>query len=91
LGSLLAIFTIAASTIAVMRWPLGREFLCRWPHALAFLAGLAYWAFLWPSIVGLLIAAGSIWLALRPGWPGRSMRVEGSTIISKEQGAGSRE
>jgi hypothetical protein len=91
LGSLLAIFVIAASTIAVMRWPLGREFLCRWPHALAFLAGLAYWAFLWPSIVGLLIAAGSIWLALRPGWPGRSMRVEGSTVISRELGARSGE
>jgi hypothetical protein len=83
LGPLLAIFIFAASTIAVMRWPAGREFVCRWPHALAFLAGIAYWAFLWPSIVGLLIAAGSIWLALRPAWPGRSIRMEGSTVISR--------
>ena len=91
LGGLAAVFAIAASTIAIMRWPAGREFACRWPHAIAFLTGLAYWAFLWPSVVGLLIAAASVWLALRPGWPGRYLRVEGSTVISGEHGARSRE
>jgi hypothetical protein len=91
LGGLAAVFAIAASTIAIMRWPAGREFACRWPHGIAFLAGLAYWAFFWPSVLGLLIAAGSVWLALRPGWPGRSLRVESSTVISGEHGARSRE
>jgi hypothetical protein len=91
LGGLVAIFAIAASTIAIMRWPAGREFFCRWPHAIAFVMGLAYWAFLWPSVLGLLIAAGSTWLALRPGWPGQSMRVEGSTVIRREHGTRSRE
>jgi hypothetical protein len=91
LAGFIAILSIAASAIAVLRWPMGMEFVCRWPHAVAFLAGIAYWAFLWPSAVGIFISAASVWLALRPGWPGRSARVEGSTVISIEHGARSRE
>jgi hypothetical protein len=84
-GGLLMIAAIATGTIAIMRWPAGREFACRWPQAILFLAGLAYWAFLWPSILGLVIAAGSVWLAMRPGWPGRSTRLEHSTVIRVPQ------
>ena len=48
---------------AIVRSPTGREWITRWPHAIAFTAGLAYWAFLWPSALGLVIALASLWLA----------------------------
>ena len=41
-----------------------RRFLCRWPHVLGILVGFAYWAWLRPSWIGLLIAAVSLALAL---------------------------
>jgi hypothetical protein len=39
----------------------------RWPHALGVAAGLFYWLYLSPSIVGWLIVAASLATALR-GW-----------------------
>jgi hypothetical protein len=84
-GELLAIFAVAAAAIAFFRSPAGIELMYRWPHGLAFLVGLTYWAILWPSWLGLVIAAGSLWLAVQPGWPGRSVPVETSTVIRTGQ------
>lgn len=67
--------------IWLMRLPAANDFLCRWPHALGILFGIAYWAWMWPSWVGILIATGCLWLALRFDWPGRSLRTEASTVL----------
>jgi hypothetical protein len=75
---------IAAALIGgiwLMRWPAAADFFCRWPHAVGILIGIAYWAWMWPSWVGILIAAASVWLALRFDWPGRSIRREASTVL----------
>jgi hypothetical protein len=75
---------IAAALIGgiwLMRWPAATDFFCRWPHAVGILIGIAYWAWMWPSWVGILIAAVSVWLALRFDWPGRSIRRESSTVL----------
>lgn len=80
-AGLSAIIGLALAAVWLIRRPAAGDFLCRWPHAIGFLSGLTYWAWLWPSWLGLLIAAGSLLLALRPGWPGRSLRSEGSTVL----------
>jgi hypothetical protein len=80
--ALLIVVAIAGAMIAIMRWPAARDLLWRWPHAAAFLFGLAYWAWLSPSWIGLVIAAGNVWLALRVEWPSQSLRTEGSTVRS---------
>jgi hypothetical protein len=71
----------AAATISLLRRPAPWDVVCRWPHAFAFLLGIAYWAALWPSWLGIAIAIASLLLALRSGFPGRSMRTEGSTVL----------
>ncbi|HEY3395311.1 MAG TPA: hypothetical protein VGK58_21600 [Lacipirellulaceae bacterium] len=71
----------AAGSVWLLRRPAAWDALCRWPHALGFLLGIAYWAALWPSWLGIVIAAASLLLALRSDWPGRSMRSEGSTVL----------
>ena len=72
---------LLVGTIWLMRLPAATDFIYRWPHALGILFGIAYWAWLWPSWLGLLIVAGSLWLALRFDWPGRSLRAEASTVL----------
>jgi hypothetical protein len=64
-----------------MRSPATIDFFCRWPHVLGILAGVVYWAWLWPSWLGLVIGAASVWLVLRFDWPGRSLRTEASTVL----------
>jgi hypothetical protein len=83
---LLLIGGAAAVAIALMRRPVAGDLLWRWPQTAAFLVGMAYWAWLWPSWIGLLIAAASVWLAMRPGWPGHSVRTEGSTVMGAPGG-----
>ena len=77
----LAILGAAAAGVWLTRRPAATDFLYRWPHTIAFLFGIAYWAWLWPSWLGILIAAASLFLALRVGWPGRSVRMERSTVL----------
>jgi hypothetical protein len=80
----LAIFLITGVAIAgvlILRSTNAVEFICRWPHAVGVLIGILYWAWLWPSWLGLAIAASSVLMALRPGWPGHSARAEGSTVL----------
>ena len=53
--------------LALHRGLLG-EFFCRWPHLVCVLLGLAWWLWLWPSIIGLLIVAVSLASLLRSPW-----------------------
>ncbi|MEX0643168.1 MAG: hypothetical protein WD468_10735 [Pirellulales bacterium] len=77
----LAIAGAALASVWLVRQPLARDFLYRWPHAMGVLAGVFWWAWLWPSWLGLFIAAASLLPLFRSGWPGRSLRVEGSTVL----------
>ena len=65
------IATLMIAVIWLMRQPAAVDALCRWPHACGVLIGIAYWAWLWPSWLGILIAAVSMWMGLRFHWPGR--------------------
>ncbi len=81
---LVGLLLISASLIAaiwLMRHPTAVDALCRWPHACGVLVGIAYWAWMWPSWLGIVIAAASLWLALRFDWPGRSVRADASTVL----------
>jgi hypothetical protein len=80
----IGLLLVTAALIALLwliRWPAAMDFLYRWPHVLGVLLGIFYWACLWPSWLGILIAAASVWLGLRIAWPGRSMRTEASTVL----------
>ncbi|MHB8901019.1 MAG: hypothetical protein ACYC6Y_19905, partial [Thermoguttaceae bacterium] len=57
-------------------WTTGR--LHRWPHLFGALLGLGWWLWLWPSAVGLLVVAVSVWTSLRSGW--RRPRSSSSSI-----------
>jgi len=78
---LLVIAGLLVGTIWLMRRPAAVDFIYRWPHACGVLLGIAYWAWLWPSWLGILLAAASLWLAVRFAWPGRSLRTEASTVL----------
>jgi hypothetical protein len=81
LAGLAVIAAATAATISLLRRPVAWDIVCRWPHAAVFLLGVVYWAFLRPSWLGILIALASMVLALRSGWPGQSLRSEGSTVL----------
>jgi hypothetical protein len=78
---LLLIAVSLAATLWLARWPAAIDFFCRWPQALGILVAIAYWAWLWPSWLGIVIGAVSVWFALRFDWPGRSLRTEASTVL----------
>jgi hypothetical protein len=78
----LLILGAAAATLALVRAGATFEVLWQWPHAVTFLVGIVFWAWLWPSWIGLLIVVASLWLTFKPGWPGRAGRSEGSTLVS---------
>lgn len=78
---LVLIAGVASAGAYLARSPFAADFLCRWAHVVGILIGIAYWAWLWPSWLGLVIAATSVWLALRFNWPGRSVRPEASTVM----------
>jgi hypothetical protein len=77
----IAVLSLTMAAIFLMRWPAAWDILYRWPHAVGFAIGLTYWAFLRPSWLGLLIAAASVAIAFRPGWPGRTIRLDASTVL----------
>jgi hypothetical protein len=72
----LAIASSVALTHATVR-----DLLYRWPQAIAFLLGIACWAWLQPSWLGLLISGASVLFACRSGWPGRAIRTDASTVL----------
>ena len=78
---LLVIVGLLIATLWIARWPAAKDFICRWPQAVGVSIGVACWAWLWPSWLGLVIIAASVWLALRFDWPGRSLRTEASTVL----------
>ena len=78
---LLVIVGLTTTGAWLLRSPAAADFLCRWAHAFGILLGIAYWAWLWPSWLGLVIAAATLWFALRFNWPGRSLRPEASTVL----------
>jgi hypothetical protein len=76
-----AIVCLAAASVWIVRRPAATDVFYQWPHAMSFLVGMAYWAWLWPSWVGIVISIASLLLAWRSGWPGRSLPLERSTVI----------
>jgi phage shock protein PspC (stress-responsive transcriptional regulator) len=46
------------------------EWLIRWPYAFGVAAGLAWWLWLSPSVIGLAIVAVCVLGSLRRSWPG---------------------
>jgi hypothetical protein len=80
-ATIVLVVAAAAATISLLRRPAAWDVVCQWPHAVAFLIGIAYWALLWPSWLGIVIAIASLLLGLRTSWPGRSARSDGSTVL----------
>lgn len=78
---LLVIIGLTTASAWLMRSPAAADFLYRWPHTIGIVLGFAYWAWLWPSWLGLVIAGASLWFATRFNWPGRSLRPEASTVL----------
>jgi len=78
---LFIVAAIASASLWFVRSPLALDFVCRWPHVVGVLIGIAWWAWLWPSWFGLAIAAATLWHSLRFNWPGRSIRAEASTVL----------
>ncbi len=61
-----------------LRWGLFAPLACRWPYLLGVIVGLAWWLWLWPSILGwgivLASLAGSFrWKWKRPGQGGSAI------------------
>jgi hypothetical protein len=77
----LAITSLTLAMFLLARRTNAPDLLYQWPHAVGFLIGIACWAWLQPSWVGLLIAAVCVALALHSGWPGRAIRLDASTVL----------
>jgi len=77
---------IASVGVFLVRIPVLADFLGRWTYGVGILIGILYWAWLWPSWMGLAIAVASLWLSLRFNWPGRSIRPEASTVLRSTRG-----
>jgi hypothetical protein len=77
----LAVIGLSVASVLLMRRPAACDLLYQWPHALGFMIGMAWWAWMQPSWCGLLIALVCVALALRSGWPGRSIRLDASTVL----------
>ncbi len=80
-ATLVLVVAAAAASVSLLRRPAVWDVVCQWPHAASFLLGVGYWAFLWPSWLGIVIALASVLLALRSGWKGRSLHSDGSTVL----------
>jgi hypothetical protein len=65
LAALASIFVLAAAAFWIRRVPAASALLTAWPQATLVLIGLATWAWLRPSALGLLIAAIGVGLVLR--------------------------
>ena len=65
--------------VAILRNGMVVEFLRRWPFAAGVAAGLAWWLWLSPSVVGWLLILVSLAGAFRR--PRQSVREPGSTIV----------
>jgi hypothetical protein len=75
------ILGLAGAAIVLARQRAVRDVLYRWPQAVGLLAGIVWWAWLWPSWCGLLIAAASLFMTWRSRWSVRTRIQEGSTVL----------
>jgi hypothetical protein len=66
LGACGVIVLASSLLLAAARRGIPVELARRWPHVLGVAAGIAWWLWLSPSIVGCLIVAASVAAALRP-------------------------
>jgi hypothetical protein len=66
------VIVLAAAAGWLVNRPATRDVLVRWPFATAALSGLAAWAWLRPSWLGLAIAVVSLGLWLKDTLSGRS-------------------
>lgn len=78
---LVAVVSLSITAILLMRRQAAWDLFYQWPHAVGFLVGIAYWAWMQPSWFGLLISAASVALACQSGWPGRAIRMDASTVL----------
>ena len=65
LVALASIFALAAAVFWIRRSPAALVLVTAWPQAVVITVGLATWAWLRPSVLGLLIAAVGVGLVLR--------------------------
>jgi hypothetical protein len=66
LGACAGIVLMTSLTLAASRRGIPVELMRRWPHVLGAAAGIAWWLWLSPSILGCLIVAASMAAAVRP-------------------------
>ena len=57
------------------------EWLARWPHACGVAVGIAWWLFLAPSVLGLVLVAVSVLGAFRSPW--KTMRTRQDPLTSR--------
>lgn len=81
IAAMLAVVCLLAVCLVAARQPAICDIFYQWPHLAPFLFGMAYWAWLQPSWLGLLIAGASVAMAFRSSWPGRAIRMEASTVL----------
>jgi hypothetical protein len=66
LGSLLVVAGVAAALVWGVRHGRLEALIFRWPHAFGVLVGLAWWLWLWPSVLGWVIVLVNVVAAFRP-------------------------
>jgi hypothetical protein len=84
--AVLIALVLALFAFSLNRRPEVVDCLYRWPHAIGIVVGIAYWAWLSPSWVGLVIVVISTSLAVRFRWPGVSLHAEASTVLRSTRG-----
>ena len=77
-GALGLVLVILVAGVGIGRGLL-TNLLCRWPHLLGVVAGLAWWLWLSPSVLGWAIVLVSLVASFRSGW--RLPRQHDSTIV----------
>lgn len=80
-GLLLAIVGLAFAAIWTVRLPAARDLFWRWPQVAGVLVGMAYWAWLRPSSLGLLIVAISLLMLFSGKAGGRAFQSDSSTVV----------
>ncbi|HBO43931.1 MAG TPA: hypothetical protein DD670_08370 [Planctomycetaceae bacterium] len=80
-GVLLLVLFVATAHLAVRRG-VHRAVLNFWPEAMVIVAGLAWWLWLSPSVLGLVVVLAGFWRTVRRLWPKR--RKPSSVVISVE-------
>lgn len=72
-AALLVLAATAWSALGKRRYLAANGF-ARWPHAVSMAVGIAWWLWMTPSVLGLVIMAISTLLAIRDGWPSAGAR-----------------